>query len=388
LLLISCSRQGGINGGGGVSSPPDTTWTRTFGGSLPDQGEYVCQTNDLGFIIAGGTDSYGSGISLGDAWLVKTDSTGIMQWNQHFGGPYTDWFSSVQVTQDGGYIATGKLGINYVQISGIWLLKTDGLGNQEWSKSYSWIGQEEGQSVALTSDGGYIVLGTSPVYLPDEIQRTWMVKTDANGDSLWSCTLGGIENVYCRKILQASDDGFVVAGSTWQADLDNKKLLLLKTNVDGSLLWSKEFSIHPCTEGYDLQQTLDNGFIIAGLTYDNPYYSENIHLCVIKTDGYGNEIWQAVYNPEVGFFSVSIRQTQAGGYILASSAGGFGEDGLLLKIDGSGGVIWQKLLNQLGSEIAECVVQTLDGGYVITGSTCLFSSTNPDLWLVRLAADN
>ena len=112
-------------------SQPDTSWTKTFGGSSNDHGYSVQQTTDGGYIIAGRTDSYGNGGR--DLWLIKTDSNGDSTWTKTFGGSSNDEGRSVQQTTDGGYIIIGS---TFASEEDIWLIKTDSLGQDVWNQTF------------------------------------------------------------------------------------------------------------------------------------------------------------------------------------------------------------------------------------------------------------
>ena len=134
-------------------------WTQTYGGSSSDVGSSVQQTNDGGYIITGFTESFGNG--GGDVWLIKTDSQGNEEWNQTFGGSCNDIGYSVEQTTDGGYI-----------IVGTWLIKTDSEGNEEWINE-----NINGNSVQQTTDGGYIITGS----YDGDVE---LIKTDSEGNTV------------------------------------------------------------------------------------------------------------------------------------------------------------------------------------------------------------
>ena len=108
------------------------------------------------------TWSYGAGSC--DFWLVKTDANGNKEWNKTFGGTDPDWARSVQQTSDGGYIIAGLTESYGAGSHDFWLIKTDSNGNKEWDKTFGGIGYDEAYSVQQTSDGGYILVGSTTSY--------------------------------------------------------------------------------------------------------------------------------------------------------------------------------------------------------------------------------
>jgi hypothetical protein len=144
------------------TTPPATAWTKTFGGSDNDVASSVEQTSDGGYIVAGWTGSYGAGSY--DVWLIKTDSSGDMAWNKTFGGPDGDQAASVRQTSDGGYIIAGFTASYGAGGQDAWLIKTDSSGDMAWNKTFGGSGDDGANSVEQTSDGGYIVAGSSASY--------------------------------------------------------------------------------------------------------------------------------------------------------------------------------------------------------------------------------
>jgi cysteine-rich repeat protein len=196
-----------------TDSSGNQVWNKTFTttpyGTPSDRGYSVQQTSDGGYIITGFAGTGG-----GDAWLIKTDSSGNMQWNNTFGGSSSDLGQSVQQTSDGGYIIAGNTDSYGAGGGDAWLIKTDSSGNQQWSKTFGGSKYDTGLSVRQTSDGGYIMTGQTLSYGAGSYDA-WVIKTDSSGSQQWMETFGGSSNDFGSSVQQTSDGGYIMAGNTW-----------------------------------------------------------------------------------------------------------------------------------------------------------------------------
>ncbi|MFH1010077.1 MAG: hypothetical protein V1784_02440, partial [bacterium] len=139
------------------AQPPDTLWTRTYGGSSYEDAYSVQQTADGGYVLAGYTETFGGG--NGDVYLVKTNSQGDTLWTRTYGGSTWDWAESVQQTSDGGYIMAGVTNSFGAGNEDFYLVKTNSQGDTLWTRTYGGNNADDALSVQQTADGGYIVAG-------------------------------------------------------------------------------------------------------------------------------------------------------------------------------------------------------------------------------------
>ena len=213
-------------------------WQKCLGGSNDDQANSIQSTADGGCIIAGWEDSNDGNVSgnhgIGDYWLVKLDKSGNIQWQKTYGGTGLDEAWSVRMTNDGGYIVAGSTGSYDGDVSGkrpsgpgdydVWILKVNNAGNIQWKNCYGGTANESGYFIQLTSDGGYIVAGSSSSINYDLTCNSgqtdaWVFKINNAGDLQWQKSIGGNNNDEAYSIQPLNDGGFIVAGYTGSSDI-------------------------------------------------------------------------------------------------------------------------------------------------------------------------
>ncbi|MFX0052630.1 MAG: hypothetical protein ACFE8U_15235, partial [Candidatus Hermodarchaeota archaeon] len=207
------------------SYQPMVTINQTFGGPLLDYSYSVITASDGGYILAGYTYSYGAGES--DLWLVKTNSVGQVEWNRTIGGLRGEFGFSIIISSDGGYIIVGGTESFGAGNYDLWLVKTNITGQVEWNRTIGGPGAEYGFSIIESSEGGYILAGRTDSYGVGG-EDAWLLKTDANGQVEWNHTFGGTGNDAANSVIATTDGGYVFAGGTESnGDMD---MWLVKTN--------------------------------------------------------------------------------------------------------------------------------------------------------------
>jgi len=373
LLLVSTAAAG----------PGDTLWTRTYGGSYNEYGYSVQQTSDGGYVIAGGTGSFGAGWA--DVYLLKTDSSGDTLWTRTYGGSDSDNGRSVQQTSDGGYIVAGETYSFGAGESDVWLLKTDSSGDTLWTRTYGGSGYDGGHSVQQTSDGGYIITGYTGSFGAG-YEDVYLLKADSSGDTLWTRTYGGSDYDRGYSVQQTSDGGYIIAGYTGSFGAGYEDVYLLKADSSADTLWTRTYGGSDWDGGYSVQQTSDGGYIIAAYTESFGAGSADVYL--LKTDSSGDTLWTRTYGGSYWDEGNSVQQTFDGGYIITGYTGSFGagsRDVYLLKTDSSGDTLWTRTYGGSDRDAAYSVQQTSDGGYIIAGYTDSFGAGQDDVYLIKAA---
>ena len=264
----------------------------------------------------------------------------------------------------------------------VYLIKTNALGDTQWTRTYGGADIDEGFSVQQTSDGGYIVAGLTWSFSAG-LQDVYLIKTNASGDTQWTRNYGGTVNDWGYSVQQTSDGGYIVTGWTGSFGAGSADIYLIKTNASGDTLWTRTYGGAQYDEGNSVQQTSDGGYIVAGYTYSFGAGSYDVYL--IKTNASGDTQWTRTYggtNDDEGF---SARQTTDGGYIVAGYTGSFGAGGdvYLIKTNASGDTQWTRTYGGTGGDEGYWVRQTSDGGYIVAGWTGSFGAGNYDVYLVK-----
>jgi Tol biopolymer transport system component len=251
-------------------------WDKTFGGSSVDIGRSVHQTEDGGYIVAGGTRSFGAGWF--DAWLVKTDALGNEQWNRTYGGGDGDQAYSIQQAKDGGYVFAGYTYNFGAGGADFWLVKTDDSGAKQWDKTFGGSSEDGACSLQETSDDGYIIVGSTSSF-GTGLADVWLIKTDAYGDKQWDKTFGGVGDDVGRSVRRTSEGGYIVAGYTNSSS--GKDAFLVKTNYAGNELWEKIIGGAGTDAAYAVVKTGDGGYAIGGFSASSDIQGEDGWLAKI-----------------------------------------------------------------------------------------------------------
>jgi hypothetical protein len=256
-------------------------WAKTYGGIDRDWAESVQQTSDGGYIVAGYTGSFGGS----DIFLIKTDANGNIIWAKTYGGTNRDDAYSVRQTSDGGYILAGETWSLGAGKWDVFLIKTDANGNVQWAKTYGRTSDDVARFVQQTSDGGYIVAGYTESFGAGSYD-IFLIKTDVSGNVQWAKTYGGINWDMAYSVQQTSDSGYIVAGRTLSFGAGYDDIFLIKTDANGNIIWSKTYGGTNNDWAFSVQQTYDGGYILAGETWSFGAGRGDIFL--IKTDVNGN----------------------------------------------------------------------------------------------------
>ncbi len=410
---------------------PALQWQKTLGGTFEDLGYSVQQTTDGGYICAGTSYSNDGDVAgnHGDAdiWVVKMDASGTIQWKKTYGGTGFDGAAMIQQTAEGGYVVVGSTTSDDGDVSGkrgdkdYWVAKLSNNGSIQWQKCLGGRYDDQAFSIRQTADRGYIISGYTSSANGDVSGfhggngDCWVVKLDSSGTMQWGKCLGGGNFDGGRDAVQTKDGGYIVAAFTTSADGDvsgnhgSYDGWVVKLNSNGNILWQKCLGGSGADDLYAIEQTTDDGFIIAGKTAssdgDVTFNHGSDDSWVVKLTASGTLQWQKTLGGSAAEAARAIRQTTDGGYIVAGYSnssdgdvtGHHGpankNDFWVMKLNGSGSLQWQKSLGGTNEDVAHAVLQTTDGGYMIGGYTyssdgdLTGSRTNADYWLVKLTAN-
>jgi hypothetical protein len=370
-----------------VNASPSYTsgWSKTYGGTDVDQASFVVQTIDGGYALIGFTTSSSAGEV--DFWLVKTDSNGNKLWNKTYGGSDFDFASSGLQTNDGGYIIAGSTWSFGAGDEDFWLVKTDSNGNKLWDRTYGGNKPDGANCVIQTADGGYALAGYTASFGAVDIGASdfWLVKTDSNGNKLWTKTYGGTNNEIAESLAQTSDGGYILAGYTqslgdWRGDF-----WLVKTDSNGNKLWSQTYGGSGYDRAESVIQTTDGGYAFAGHT--NSFQADNQRvLGLVKTDSVGNRQWNLTYG-KVAESACCVIQTKEEGFAIVATSVSYNQGASyafwLVKTDSNGNKLWDKTYGGNGESDEACsFIQTTDGGYALAGTTTSLG-VYPDFLLVK-----
>jgi hypothetical protein len=363
---------------------PSPHFCKAIGGPANEAGKSLIQTSDGGYAIAGFTSSFGAGEA--DVYVVKLDANGNLQWTQTIGGPAIEEGNSLIQTSDGGYAIAGYTSSFGAGSGDVYVVKLDANGNLQWTRTIGGKGWDAGGSLIQTSDGGYVIAGYT-ISFGAGGRDVYVVKLDANGNLQWTKTIGGKNDDAGLSLIQTSDGGYVIAGYTISFGAGGRDVYVVKLDANGNLQWTKTIGGKNDDAGLSLIQTSDGGYTIAGTT--TSFGAGEADVYVVKLDANGNLQWtKTIVGPasEIGF---SLIQTSDGGYAIAGSTNSFGagdNDVYVIKLNANGNLQWTKTIGAKNNKYSNkpSLIQASDGGYAIAGYTESFGAGEWDVYVVKL----
>ncbi len=297
-------------------------------------------------------------------------------WTRTYGDRSEDKSFSVQQTHDEGYIIAGYKTSMVGGLYDVYLIKTDENGDTLWTKTFGGDRDDMGFSVQQTSDCGYIVVGSTKSFGPC-FCSVYLLKTNEDGDTLWTKTYGWTNaNNTGYSVQQTTDGGYIIAGSTVN------HMLLIKTDGNGDAQWIREYGTTTISGGFSVQQTSDSGYIVGGF-----YSFGSYDFYIVKTDSIGDTLWTRLCGEPEYDRCYSVQETADGGYIVAGGINmlyrRYGADVWLIKMDADGNVVWLHELGGSNDDVGYSVQQTSDGGYIITGRTYSFGAGDWDVYFIK-----
>lgn len=356
---------------------PYTLFSRSYGEVVWQFFDCIATTSDGGMIAVGSADRL-FGISNYDIWVVRTDAWGDTLWTKFYGSPWEigwDRGKAVREIEDGGFIILGRIFIPWDDVhANVWLIKTDSIGNVQGEKFYGGDYTQNPKALDITPDGGYIFSAFSVDSTGDI--GAWVVRTDSEGDTLWTRLFNGAERDYLESVKSVSDGGYILAGhsNSFHSDSSDTSLRrdawVVKLDSSGNTEWSKSYGSKIDDSFLSVLQTDDGGFVFGGRT--NWFSGDTtFEAWLVKTDSAGNKLWENTYVDGGSTRLSTVINSHNGGYIFTgwSSLSPFDpREVYVVEVDVDGSLLWSRTYSN-GIEDRGNNITAYENGYAIAGNT-------------------
>jgi hypothetical protein len=359
-----------------ISTYSQSTFQKLYGSLIDEFGFEIIRTQDGGYAFTGSSSS----ISFNDIIVVKTDANFNIIWKKEIGESGIEEGHGIIEATDGSIIVAGSTNTNTVGSLDLYLIKLSSTGDLIWTKSFGDIFYENDASIDITSDGNYVVAGTSFTSSGHDIL---IAKFDTAGNILLTKTIGSPGDDVLRKVKATPDGGYMFAGYT--DVIVQNEFFLIKADSNCLPVWGKTYRVQSVAALFSADLTQDGGFILTGAGGEPGIGVPGINgILTIKTDDNGNIQWHQFYRGFGIEVSRSVISVSNGGYVITGTTDSLIDDICLIRIDQSGNVQWGKTFGDTGSDSDVGVVESHDGGFIVIGSTSSFNPThNRNIYLIK-----
>lgn len=355
------------------------TFERIFGNEEGTGASHVIQTSDGGYFLGGSTTLPDENYS--DFYIVKTDYLGEIQWTKTYGNTYSDGISKVFQTNDDGYLVIGtttRYAIGNIDID---VAKLDSTGNVVWEKTYGGQYDDKPASAVKVSDG-YIIVGstTSSNTSGTDILA---IRIDNSGNIIWQKTFGGSSGDNASKIIETQDGNYAIIGSTQSFNAQDFDFYLLKIDGSGNKLWDKLYGGSNGDEGYSIAELQDGSLILCGFAVGFGSGNTGRDMFIIKTDANGNEQWHKAFGGIYQDRATQVVITSDGIVIggtetlsIQTTTTQENTDIFVIKTDFDGNLLWQSQFGGDQDEGTGEMIINSDGHFIIAGSENSYSKNS------------
>lgn len=358
------------------------TWKRTFGGSAGDRGAAVRYTENGGVLVCGSTGSFGNG---GDLYVLSLDAFGVIDWSAVSGGLGVETGWGIVALPDGGSLAVGST--NSFGAGGYdgYVVRFDASGQVLWERTYGSETWDFLYSAQLSGDG--FLLAGSTYATADGSSDLWLLRTDLNGDTLWTRTYGSSMDDEGRGVVSLPGNGCVVCGTLRNGGVE-ADAVLVKYDDAGSEEWSTELGEADEDVGYSVAVVASGGFVIAGYTRS---FGPVRQMFMAKVNATGEEQWlRNISSAGDDWEARSIKERLDGTFAVAGYTkeyGAGGKDISMLFVNAQGDFISGPTYGGVEDDEAWSLDFTDDGGYVLAGSTKSYGPGIEAVFVIRSDGD-
>jgi hypothetical protein len=358
-----------------------------YGGSGYEDVQEVIETPDGGYITCGTTESFGAGQS--DIFVVKTDDAGVVQWSKAYGSPGNEFGAAIKKAPAGGYIIAGyTYGLSTDTLTDDFLLiKINSAGTVQWSKTYGGPDNDEAHALTVMPDSGFVIAGTTASFGGATNQSGFVVRTDKDGNKLWSKAVTQNSDQQLFAVDATDDGGCIVAGYTYVTSLTLFDVFVAKLAANGTKQWIRSYGGFSSEQAYSVKQSLSGGYVVAG--YTASFGTGQDDAFIMRLSNNGSLTWFNAYGTNESERARTVLWGTNDGIIIGgqakvSSPVGPIDNNFLLKTDTSGTVLWAKTYGpSVNISLAYSTALCSDGGFVMGGLTGGFGAQQNDIYLVK-----
>ncbi|MDA9564258.1 T9SS type A sorting domain-containing protein [Flavobacteriales bacterium] len=362
-----------------VCTSQTPSFRHVYGGQGDDFGQSIKATPDGGYIITGSTGSYGYGQS--DVYVLKIDSIGQFEWSKSYGGSNIDWGYDIEIASDSGFVIGGYTNSFGAGGYDFYLIRTNKNGDTLWTKTYGGWNWDLCYSIAVTNDNGIVMVGETYSYGAGE-KDIWIVKTDEFGDSLWTKTIGGTLDEIAHSVIENFAGEIVIAGESYTFSDDDSDGLFIKLDSYGNQLQMINYGGLLGQQYMDVIQSLDtSGYVCFGTTENS---SSTSKMYLTKFDENGDFVWDKQFGSGT-INTGSAIGNRGGGSMMVVSTNDHNVNDLEVIVTSPTGGFWAGD-DHLGGNLHDHgtdIILAPDNHLVILGNTNSFGQGYSDVMIYK-----